>query len=221
MRKVYGILGLGIYGSTIAKELGSHNANVIAIDRMIENVNRIEPYVSQAIQGDYTDYELLDNVGFKNVEVAVVASGDDLEASVVAIMHLKKLGVPEIISKAKNKLHLEIFYEMGATHVIRPEREMGLRLTKNLLRNNILDVIDLDQNTAILEFYPSRKWIGKNLKEIDFRNKYKLTIIGIKSDNQSINYNPSADAIIEQDTILIGIGEPDTFEHLDYTNKLR
>ncbi|MER2063821.1 MAG: NAD-binding protein, partial [Alkalibacterium sp.] len=90
MVKVVGVLGLGIFGSTIAKELGEQHYDVIAVDKDLVDVNRVEEYVAQGVQGNITDLELLQSIGFDNCDVAVIATGSNLEASVLAIMNCKK-----------------------------------------------------------------------------------------------------------------------------------
>lgn len=101
MVKTVGVLGLGVFGSTIATELGEQHYDVIAVDKDLVDVNRVEEYVVQAIQGNFTDIELLRSIGFSNCEVVVIGTGSNLEASVMAIMNCKKLGIKRIIAKAK------------------------------------------------------------------------------------------------------------------------
>lgn len=222
MDKVIGVLGLGIFGSTIAQELGEHHYEVIAVDKDLEDVNRVEEYVVQAVQGNITDLNLLRNIGFEKCNVAVIGTGSNLEASVLAIMHCKKLGIPKIIAKAKNRTYMEILKEMGATEVIRPEKEMGDKVARNLMRNRILDVIDLDDENSIVEFNPPKEWVGKTLVELDLRNKYKMNVIGIRQHkNSKMNVQILPNEKISHDSLLVAIGESHTFEHLDYTNQLK
>ncbi|GAA0369349.1 TrkA family potassium uptake protein [Alkalibacterium iburiense] len=221
MRKTVGVLGLGVFGSAIAKRLGEQNFDVIAVDEDLEDVDRVEPYVVQAVQGNISDLELLKSIGFENCDVAVIGTGASLEASVLAIINCKKLGIEHIIAKAINRTYMEVLLEIGAHEVIRPEKEMGDKVARNIMRNHILDVIDLDEENSIIEFNAPKRWIGKTLRELDLRKEYEINVIGIKSrkeDSLSINVPPNQK--IETGNIIIAIGKPDMFEHLDYTDRL-
>lgn len=222
MVKTVGVLGLGVFGSTIAQELGEHHFDVIAIDKDLPDVNRVEEYVVQAVQGNITDLDLLRSIGFEKCDVVVVATGSNLEASVLAIMNCKKLGIKRIIAKAKNRTHMEIMQEIGATEIIRPEKEMGDKVARNIMRNRILDVIDIDEENSIIEFFPPKEWVGKSLIELDLRNKYKINVIGIKPHEHSkMRVQVLPNEVISEDSMLVAIGEPHTFEHLDYTDQLK
>lgn len=221
MHKAIGVLGLGIFGSSIAKELGEHNHDVIAVDLDQENIDRIEPYLVKGVVGDFTDFDLLKHIGIDQCDRVVVASGSSLEASVLAIMNLKKLGVKDIIAKSKNRSYMEIMLEIGASSVIRPEHEMGVRTARHIVSKHILDVIDLDGNSSVIEIKPPESWVGKTLSELDLRQKYEINVIGIKQDEDSkIDYFLTTDTQIEKDSIIVVIGNSDNLESLDYFQEL-
>ncbi|WP_028274875.1 potassium channel family protein [Atopococcus tabaci] len=220
-KKVVGVLGLGIFGSTIAKELGENGYDVIAVDTNITDVDRIEPFVVQAVQGDMRDLELLQSIGFESCDIAVIGTGSNLEASVMAIMNCRKLGIDYIIAKAKNKTYREILLEIGADEVIRPEKEAGDKLARNLMRNHIVDLIKLDESNSLIELTPPQKWLGKTLAQLDLRKKYELNVIGIRKDKLSTTeFFIDPDMEIATDMILVAVGNTEKFEHLDYTNRL-
>lgn len=222
MIKTVGVLGLGLFGSTIAKQLGEQRYDVIAIDKNINDVNRVEEYVTQAVQGDFTDLDLLKSIGFESCDIVVIGTGTNLEASVLAIMNCKKLGIKKIIAKAKNRSYMEIMQEMGAHEVIRPEIEMGNKVARNIMRHNILDVVNLDDDNAIIEFIAPKRWIGKTLKELDLRKRYSINVIGLKASKQDeLSINVSPEEKIKAGSFIVAIGKPDTFEHLDYTDQLK
>lgn len=222
MIKTVGVLGLGVFGSTIAKELGEQHYDVIAVDKDLIDVNRVEEYVVQAVQGNITDLELLESIGLSNCDAVVIGTGSNLEASVLAVMNCKKLGIKKIIAKAKNRTHMEILLEIGADEIIRPEKEMGDKVARNIMRNNILDVINLDEDNSIIEFTAPERWIGRSLKDLDLRKKYKINVIGMKSSPDGpLSINVPPEQKIEPDSFIVAIGKPDTFEHLDYTDQLK
>ena len=221
MSKLIGILGLGIFGSTIAKTLSEFGSDVIAVDKYEENVNRIEPYIAKGVVGDFTDIELLRTIGLEDCDAVVIATGTYLEASVLGVLNCKKLGIKHIIAKAKNKNYLEVLEEIGSTIVIQPEKESGMRVAKNLLRTNIEDIVRLDDSTSVVEFYPPERWIGKSLIQLDLRRKYDINIIGMRRSRTGkllVSFDPNEP--IAKDFVLVGITESDKFEQVDYLNQL-
>lgn len=222
MNRLIGILGLGIFGSTIAKTLAEYDCDVIAIDKEEENVNRLEPFIAKGVVGDITDLSLLESIGLEECDVVVIATGTALEASVLALMNCKKLGIKRIIAKAKNRTYKEVLEEMGADTVILPEKETGMRVAKNIMRTNIEDVVSLDEDTSIVEFYPPQRWIGKSLQALDLRNRYDINIIGMrKKKGAHLDVGMSSDTIIQKDIILVGITESDIFERHDFLDELK
>lgn len=220
--RTIGVLGLGVFGSSIAKELNDFDCEVIAVDKDMDNVERVEPYVTQAVQGNITDLNFLESIGLENCDVVVVATGTSLEASVLAVMNCKKLGISNIIAKAKNKSFMEVLLEIGATKVIRPEKEAGTRVAKSVIRRHITDIVDLDEDYAVIEFVPPAQWVGKTFDELDLRKRYEINIIGVRRASQKrMDVSFSPDYRIEGGTILVGIAESEVFERYDYLNKLK
>lgn len=216
-QKIIAVLGLGIFGKTLAKELNNFNQEVLAVDINLENIEDIADEVTRAVQGDMTDLEFLEEIGIANCDTVIVATGNSLESSVLAIMHCKKLGVKKIIAKARSTIYEEVLYEIGANHVISPERESGRSIASNLLRNTITDIIQIDSTTSIIEFKTPKQWVGKTVIELDIRKKYDINLIGTKENQTSqlkinINFNEK----IEENQIFVAITNKQTFEKFDY-----
>ncbi|MEG0176708.1 potassium channel family protein [Anaerorhabdus sp.] len=214
--KTYAILGLGIFGSTISKTLSDYNYEVIAVDSDITCVDRVAEYVTNAVQADITDIEQLRAIGIQDCDVAVVATGSHLEDSIMAIMNLKELGVPYILAKAKNKKYMQIFEKIGADRVIRPEKEMGERVAKQLVSKNIVDLIDIDSEYSVVEIIAPEIWVGKPLKDLNLRAKYGINILGIrKKPKEHLSISPNADYVIELDDRLLVIADNTVFKKFD------
>ncbi|RAN55767.1 hypothetical protein B8A42_01575 [Dolosigranulum pigrum] len=217
MRRTIGVLGLGVFGRTVVKELTDEPVDIITIDKDKTITQRIESYVLEAVIGDFTDMELIKSVGIAQCETVIIATASSLESSVIATLNCKNLGIKNIIVKVKNKRHREIMEQLGATEVIRPEYAAGLKLSKQLRNPNIRDVIDLEDDVSIVEFTPPKKWLGKSIKELDLRSEFGLNIIGIKSaQTNMINYNLAVDAPLDETDILVAIGNKDDIEEFDY-----
>jgi len=220
-QKTYAILGLGIFGSTIAKTLSEYNCEVIGIDKDITCVERVSEFATQAVQADFTDIDQLRAIGVEDVDVAVVATGSRLEESIMAILNLKELGVPYILAKAKNKMYMQILLKIGADKVVRPEKEMGERVAKTLLSRNVIEMVDIDDEYSIMELHAPRNWVGKALSDLELRTKYGVNILGIrKHPGESLKISPAADYVIEADDQLLVIVQNDEFEKFEYLGKI-
>lgn len=220
-QKTYAVLGLGIFGSTIAKTLSEFNCDVIALDKDISCVDRVSEFVTQGVLADFTDIEQLRAIGVGDVDVAIVATGSRLEESIMAIMNLRELGVPFILAKAKNKTYMEILKKIGADKVVRPEKEMGDRVAKQLLSRNVIDMIDIDDEYSVVEMKVPSKWVGKSLKDLDLRASYGINVLGIRKSAQAkLSISPSADYVIETTDQLLVIADTDVFEKYEYLGKI-
>ncbi|HBS91436.1 MAG TPA: potassium transporter Trk [Erysipelotrichaceae bacterium] len=220
-QKQYAVLGLGIFGSTIAKTLSEFNCEVIALDKEISCVDRASEFVTQAVLADFTDIEQLRAIGVGDCDVAVVATGLRLEESIMAIMNLKELGVPYVLAKAKNKTYMHILLKIGADKVVRPEKEMGERVAKSMLSRNVIDMIDIDDDYSVVEIVAPDRWVGKTLKALELRANFGINVLGIrKRPHERLSISPSAEYIIEKSDQLLVIADTDVFEKYEYLGKL-
>lgn len=217
MEKQFVVLGLGIFGSTLVKTLSQFGREVIAIDKDSENVQRVSEFATKAVIGDVTDIQFLADLGLDDIDVGIVAIGDRLEDSILATMNLKELGVPYVIVKAKNKRFKVVLERIGADHVVRPEKEMGEKIARTLLRKNIKDLIELDEENCIVEMKVPQSWIGKSLSQLDLRKLYSINVLGKrdpKTHKLEVPVDPSA-PIEMNDTFLV-LGQTDKIEKYDY-----
>lgn len=215
--KQYAVIGLGIFGSTISKTLSQYGFEVIAVDKNVECVERVSEYVTQGVIGDATDLEFLKNIGIADVDVAVVAIGNHLEESILSVLNLKELGVPYIIAKAKNKQFKAVLEKIGADRVVRPEKEMGQKIAKSLMRNNIIDLIEIDDSYSIVEMKVPPQWVGHTLTTLHLRNRYGINILGKKDHlTHKIEFSINPNAEIMEDDIYLMVAETSMIERLDF-----
>lgn len=158
--RTIGILGLGIFGSSVLAALAKQDMNIIAIDDHAERINQFEPVLARGVIGDITDEELLRSAGIDTCDTVVVATGENLESSVLAVMHCKSLGVPTVIAKVKSQTAKKVLEKIGADSVISPEYEMGQSLAQTILFHNSVDVFQLDKNVSIVEMKIPQSWAG-------------------------------------------------------------
>ena len=211
-----GILGLGVFGTTIAKTLHKYDCNIIAVDNHEQQINQLESILTRGVVGDITDRSLLRAAGIQNCDAVVVATGTNLESSVLAVMHSKTLGVPKVIAKVKGTTAKEILLRIGADKVISPEKETGISLAKHLIHRNTTSVFELDGNVSIVEFRPPKKWFGKTLAELQLRQNYKMNIIGYRcGENQVLNIQLTPDYVFNEDELITAVTDHNTIDHFE------
>lgn len=208
------IIGLGRFGSSIAKTLYALGNDVLAIDESEEIVQEISDTVTHAVQADATDENVLKSLGIRNFEVAVIAIGSDIQSSIMATLLIKEMGVKYVIAKAQNELHAKVLYKIGADRVVFPERDMGIRVAHNLFSSNILDYIELSPDYNIVELAALSKWEGKSLKELDLRSSYGINVMAIKRSGD-INVSPGAEDTINRGDILVVIGSNEDVSRIE------
>ncbi len=208
----FAVIGLGRFGLSVAKTLSEKGHQVLAIDKDEELVQEVSEFVTEAVQVDSTDEKSLKAVGIKNVDVAVVGIGTNLEASVLTALILKELGVQHIVARAVTDEHGKVLERVGATRVVFLERDMGSRIANSLISPSILEHIEVSPEFSIMETVPPKEFIGKSIRDLDVRAKHGLNIIAVRKKEKSIdgsselNVAPKADYIIKQGDIFVIIG---------------
>ncbi|MCL0956003.1 TrkA family potassium uptake protein, partial [Clostridioides difficile] len=162
--------------------------------------------------------QALRSLGLGNFDVAVVAIGSDIRASIMATLIAKEMGVELIICKAKDELQAKVLYKIGADRVVFPERDMGVRVAHNLVSDNILDHIELDPEYSIVEIVTPNSWVGKTLIELELRARYEITVLAIKT-GKNINVTPSPDEELTAGSILVIIGQNTSITAITSGNK--
>lgn len=217
--KQYVVLGLGIFGSTVATTLASGGKEVLAIDHDLTCVERVADRVTKAVQADTTDIDQLRALGIQDFDVAIVAIGDQLEASILTVMNVKELGVKYILAKAKNKQFMQILKKVGADKVVRPEKDMGTKIAKSFLRNNIVDLVEIEGGYSVVEMLAPNQWIGKTIKSLNIRAVYDFNVIGIrKNGEKQLKMSINPDALIEEGDHFLLVANTKNIEKFDYTS---
>ncbi len=203
--KSFVVIGCGRFGQSVARTLYKLGNEVLAIDKSAENVQDISEEVTHAVQADVMDEGVLKELGLRNFDVAVVAIGSNLEASIFATLLAKEVGVKKVVTKAQSELHGKLLSKIGADKVVFPERDMGIRVAHNLVSTNILDFIELSPDYGILEITALQEWENKALSQLRLSTKYGLNVMVIKKGKEVI-VPPSASDVVEKDDILVVIG---------------
>jgi len=224
--KQYAVIGLGRFGSSVARTLNSMGKNVLAIDSEQERVNEMLNYATHCVQADSTDIDSLKALGLRNFDVAIVAIGDDLESSILTTVLLKELGVPYVIAKANDEMKGKVLEKVGADRIIYPERDMGVRLAHNILSSNIMDYLDFAPGYTIMEVEVIGFLAGKTLAELKLRSKYGINVVAIKKNapaakvlkkgiaSDEVLISPGPEAFLEEGDLLIAIGKEEALRSL-------
>jgi trk system potassium uptake protein TrkA len=202
------VVGLGIFGFNIAKDLFENGFEVIAIDKNKDVVNRIRDFSTKAVLADATDRELLEMIGIQPDDLVIISFGEDLAASTLLTLHLKEMNIKSILVKAPNEDHKRILEKVGATEVIIPEKAMASKVAKGLISPNVLDFLPVSEDFTISEVAPPAGFLGKTLADLRLRGKYHVEVIAVRDVlSDKIQLVPRADFVIKDSDILIVIGK--------------
>lgn len=210
---VIAVIGLGRYGSSVASTLAEMGIEVLAIDSNEDKVQKFMNMVTHAVVADATDMDAMKSLGIRNADIAVVTMASDLRSSILATMVLKELGVPYVVSKARDQLHGKALEKVGADRVVYPEMEAGMRLARILTSTNIVEQIDLDPNYSILELLAPDHIVGKSLKDLDLRAKFGVNIMAVRT-NGNVVVAPGGENVVKKGDILVAIGHNDNLDRL-------
>ncbi len=216
MKKTVAVLGLGLFGASVAKTLALQGVDVIAIDSKMERVDEVMEYVEHVVKGDYTKMEHLMAAGVDGCDVAVIASGEKLETSVLAILNLKKLNIKQVIVKTKNMDYVEVLKKVGADKVLLPEIEMGKRVANEIAKHSVIDSLAIDDRYNIVEIHAIKAWIGQTLDDIDIRNRYGFNVLAIKEDGSShMETRIAPDRITKEGDLFVVLADSDDLEEFE------
>lgn len=222
MKKQFVVIGLGRFGRSVATALSRAGNDVLGVDTSEVLVEDMAPFVTHAVQADATDEKALKALGISNFDVAVIAIGGDIQASIMVTMLCKEQGVPKVVVKAQSDIHAKVLERIGADRIVFPERDMGNKVALNLASENIIDFIEVSPDYSLMEVDTVKSWVGKTLTELKFRQLYNVNIIAIKNESGEININPAAADKIETDDSLIVVGSNEDIKKLvEYITKHR
>ncbi|MBF0315086.1 MAG: TrkA family potassium uptake protein [Oligoflexia bacterium] len=223
---IVAVIGLGTFGAKTAIRLYEKGAEVIAIDSEQETVIKIKDRVTHAICLDVTDERSLRSVNISEVDVAVVAIGDNIEMSILAVAMLRKLGVGRVIARATSPLHEHVLKEIGASEIVKVEEEMGEIIAAKIIAPHVLQRYNFAAGYSLVELKLGKKFAGKTIAETQLRQDFALNIVAIlkripiiNEEGKAIykvkvNDNPLPMDVIEEDDVVALIGSELNFNRL-------
>jgi trk system potassium uptake protein TrkA len=225
--KQFAVIGLGVFGTSIAQNLMKEGMEVIAIDTAEKNIEAIKNNVTQAAILDSTKEEALQAIDVGKIDCAIIAIGEDMESSVMTALLLKKFEVPRIIARANSEAHRQILTLIGVDEIVSPEEDMGIRLARRLSSTHILHHLDISEEHTIAEIIVGESFIGKTIRELNLRSRFGVNIVGIKKKISHVTDAgenvfvekyvdfPSPDDVIEGEDVLVMVGSERAISELE------
>ncbi len=208
------VIGLGIFGYNIVKNLFEAGIDVIAIDKNKEAVQLVRDCSTKAIHADGMDKNVMDSIGIQEDDVVIVSFGEDLAASTLITLRLKQLKVKNIIVKAPNEEYKLVLEEVGATDVIIPEKEIATKVVRSLIAPNLIDYIPLTDDYMICEVGLTKKFIGKSIRDLHLRSKYGVYVIAIKDVLTDKIQMVQPDYPLKDSDVLVVLGKTEDINKL-------
>lgn len=211
----FAVIGVGKYGSNIARRLSEKGAQVFAFDNNEEKIENIKDDVAFAVTLNSTDFKILSSQKLEEMDAAVVAIGENFEATILTAVHLMDLGVKRIIARANGADQRLILEKIGIKEILTPEDEVAFVIREKLLNPSILSFLQLSEEYEIAEIKPPKGVLNRTIQDIDFRNKYQLTLVTMRREydikkkgqyevEQHVIGVPKGDTVIEsRDTLVV------------------
>ncbi|HEY4532851.1 MAG TPA: TrkA family potassium uptake protein [Fusobacterium sp.] len=214
--KQYLVIGLGRFGTSVAKTLYESEQEVMAVDVSEDLVQDIinDYKVENAMVLDGTDLTSLQEIGAQNFDTAFVCMRN-LEASILTTLNLRELGISKIIAKAGSREHGKVLEKIGASKIVYPEEYMGRRIAQLVMEPNMIEHLRFSSDFLLAEIKAPNLFWNKTLIELNVRNKYNANIVGIRKANDIFYPNPAAETLIEKGDILVVITDSKTARTLE------
>ena len=210
---LYGVIGLGRFGTALVKTLAAAGKEVIAIDKNEEKVREVRAYTDYAFVVDNLSETALKETGMQNCGTVTVCIGEQIDMSILTTMLVIKLGVPNVIAKATSEVHGEVLKRMGAT-VVYPEADMAVRIGRRLIFGNLLDYVALADEVEVRRITAGGRVIGRTVQELDVRKVYGINIIAVEQDGRTDVEFTASYRFGQGDTITV-IGKVDKIDRFE------
>lgn len=207
------IIGLGRFGHHLCLNMAKLGNDIMIVDQKEECLEDLLPYVTSAKIGDCTNETVLRSLGIANFDLCFVCIGTNFQSSLEITSMVKELGGRRVVSKANRDIHAKFLLRNGADEVIYPDRDIAEKLAVRYSANHVFDYIELTPEFSIYEIPPLTEWIGKSIKQVDIRNRYHISVLGIKREGKA-QLMPPADYLIKAQEHLMVIGKKTDIDNI-------
>ncbi len=197
---------MGRFGHHITRNLAEQGGEVMIVDTDQNKMEDLLPIVTSAKIGDCTNEEVLKTLGVKNFDMCIVCIGTNFQSSLEITSLLKEMGAKHVVSKATRDIHAKFLLRNGADEVIYPDRDIAEKLAVSYSADDIFDYIELGGNYAIYEIPVLKEWVGHSIRELNFRSRYNVNILGTKAGEDKTSLMPTADYVFERNVHLLVVG---------------
>jgi trk system potassium uptake protein len=215
MKKTIGVIGMGRFGTNLSITLEKLGQPVMALNYDEEGINRVRDCVTYFQIVDSTNKEELEKTGVSACETVVVCLGGDPNSSFLTVLNLKEMGIQNIIARAKTDEQGKILQKIGATKVVYPEKESGIRLANQLVSSDILEYIEISPDYQVAEIEAPKSFVGNKVEDLNLAKKYGVLMLALKSKNENIII-PSKQ-VIEKGNIISIVGK--TLDIISFSKK--
>ena len=211
----FAVVGIGNFGYYLGRHLYEKGHEVIALDISKAQVQKVKDIVSQAVVVDATDRDALESLGISDVDAAVVCIGTEMQASILATLHLKELGLKNLLAKATSEEHGRILRKVGANEILFPEKDLAIGVASRLDNPNLLDYVPFIEGYSIVELAPPKDFAGKTLRELNLINRFGIQVIAVKELlPKGLTLIPMANFKVKDSDALIVLGPDEALEKL-------
>lgn len=214
----YAVIGLGRFGTSVVRTLTGMGHRVIAVDRDERRVEQMAG-ITPAVQADATDADALAAAHLDHCDTVVVAIGEDMQASILATLNLKQMGVPQVVAKAVTEAHGQVLARVGADRVIFPERDMGRRVAHKLVATRVRDHVQVSEDYSMAEIEAGDMLVGKSLAEADLAGVFGVNVIALRRGAE-LMVPPSADTVFATGDVIVVLGPSRGVQRLEESHVL-
>ncbi len=212
-KKSYIVIGLSTFGKNVVRSLALSSIELLVIDQDAKKLEEVADIVLNRVCADMADPITLTQLDTAGFDGAIIDTGNNFESKVLITMQLKERGVPNIIVKASSEIESRVLHQVGADKVIQPDREMGVRIAKQIMGGKYFEAIEMPQNYSTEDFVVPKDWFENSIRELEIRTKYGVTVLGIYRDNEFL-VNPSPNLVLQSGDIALLLGEIDQMKLL-------
>ena len=201
------MLGMGSFGTALSRKLAANGCRVTGVDGRRERLDAVKNAIHEAVIGDCTDRELLENLPIRDATAVFISLGENISQSLLATLHVKELGARNVIVKGVTKEHGKILEHLGVDRVVFPEEEVARELADRMTWPNVLDYLPIDPEYSVAEVAMPESLAGQTLAEADLRNRFGVNVMGLKDVMKGrFDMFPDGKTKLLDDQVLLVVG---------------